>query len=334
MTRRQFSDLCWAATLLLGLALERPIGSNDSMQSNDAKIGLRRHLEGWPAAVVVLLLATSAVLLGVPRAVEPHDLPEPSIDVAALSRTMEQDNARARRAPALELDVDIRAVGREYRSYNSAAHDGDLEALAAARRRIVMASAVALQRDAEQLATLRAYQLHRFLAELQRWRSSGIISDELRELGGDVVPMMQRSGWCRAGTRELLADERVLRTLFKKRWNDITRVSGELFALTINENRARHGFLLRHPLHPALKQADSPARRRARSTKQRLATITRLGTLDPNYPTGLARGVVEYRAGRFGAALRSFQSHIDRNPDGPYTLRAQNYVRAALARAQ
>jgi len=43
---------------------------------------------------------------------------------------------------------------------------------------------------------------------------------------------------------------------------------------------------------------------------------------------------VLYQLQRYPLAVEEFRRHLDASPDGPYTLRAQNYLRAALERAR
>jgi tetratricopeptide (TPR) repeat protein len=297
--------------------------------------GWRRHLDGWQAGALVLLLAGSAIVLAAPRAVAPEELPAPTIDRRALAAVLARDERLARAAEETPLDVDVRALGREIRAYNLAAAAGHRQELAEARARVARAVTVALRHDAEPLLALRAYQSLRFVEEVQRWQRDGQASDELRALGGDFVDMLEQSRWCVANRRELVIDDGLLRVLFKTRWNDITSLHEAPFALELDEDRARYGLLLRHPfvregnvLGGRLEQALAQARRNEAS----LRIIDRLAQRDPSYPADLARGVSAYRMGRFGLAVEHFRRHLERQPDGPHTLRVQNYLKAALDR--
>lgn len=300
--------------------------------------GASRLWDGWQAGALVLLLASSAVFLAVPRAVEPVELPLPRIDQPALAATMAGDDALARKAEEATLDVDIRAVGRELRAYNRVVAAGEHDALYAARLRVVRATARALGLSEEALLTLRAYQTVRFVSELRRWQQTGQVTDELEQLGGDFLRLAQRNRWCAGLDRELIPDERVLRAFYKKRWNDVTGANAGLFALTLDEDRVRLGFFLQHPLTTtAPPEGRSPlAQRRwqAANDRQRLQVIARLGQRDPSYPGQLARGVLLYQSQKFGAATEAFRRHLEAAPDGPHTLRAQNYLKAALDQNQ
>jgi hypothetical protein len=245
---------------------------------------------------------------------------------------MQADVARATRASERALDLDIRAVGSGMRDYNLAAAHGDDQALVRARGALVAVVGMALARSEEQLLELRAYQTAAFLVELRRWRETGVVSDELAALGGDFVSMVQRNRWCRGDDRSLAMDERVLRVLYKKRWNDVAGLAGPNFDLTLDEDRLRYGFLMRHPFQRESPRGATPNPRQIamREGQARLQTIERLQERDRSYPAELARGVVMYQTGRFALAAEAFRSHLELEPDGPYTLRARNYLKAAL----
>jgi len=66
----------------------------------------------------------------------------------------------------------------------------------------------------------------------------------------------------------------------------------------------------------------------------RLKKLDELAAVDPSFPVHLARGVVLYQLQRYPLAVEAFRRHLERAPDGPFTLRAQNYLRAALGRAR
>ncbi|MBW2454772.1 MAG: hypothetical protein JRI68_09685 [Deltaproteobacteria bacterium] len=284
----------------------------------------------------MLLLAGSAILLAVPRGVAPSQIPPPLVDGQALAATEARDDDRTQAIQQEPLDVDVRAVGREVRAYNRAAAADREQELTEARRRIVRATAVALRHNAEPLLKLRAYQMRRFIAELRQWQTDGVETDELTALGGDWVRMLRRNSWCRGGTRDLVMTGRVLRVLFKKRWNDITGLRQGPFALTVDEDRLRYGFLIDHPFVRD-KQAALPPNDRlgqARRGAARLRMIEKLATRDPSYHANLARGVVLYRLERYAASGEAFRRHLQARPDGPYTLRARNYLKAALDQLQ
>ncbi len=140
--------------------------------------------------------------------------------------------------------------------------------------------------------------------------------------------------------RRLLPDATVRAALFKKRWTELGMVQGRALELTPAENQALYRFLLLHPPHETL--APSPtdpegkgiALRAVMAAEQyRLQRLEELRTLDSAYPADLARGVILYRLSRYALAVEAFRRHLDDHPEGPFALRAHNYLRAALGAA-
>jgi hypothetical protein len=295
--------------------------------------GIRKHLDGWQAGAVLLLIAGSAILLAVPRAVAPEALPEPRIDFAELSKTLTADHQRVTTAAQTPLDVDVRAVGSQLRHYNLTARTGDARALFDARTKLLASVGKALPRGNQPLLSLRAVQTQLFVDAVHAWSRTGEVSDDLIGLGGDFLATVRRSGWCREGSRELLASDAELRVLFKTRWSDLTGLDAAVFSLSLDEDRLRYRFLLRHPLarHDEVAWPHSdPAVINTRNNRARLKLVDRLERLDPSYPGELARGVLSFWLGQPERAAEHFRHHLERQPDGPYTLRAQNYLKAAL----
>ncbi len=312
------------------------MGSETKAQSGGR--GWRRHLDGWQAGLVLVVMVASAVVIGLPRAAVPEHTPAPRIDQAALSAVMRADDERARRASEDQLDVDVRAVGREMRAFNDVVANGRRNELAEARARLIRAVKNAVGVDEEGLVALRSYQLARFLLELRQWQETGKVSPELVALSGDFVTSMAVHRWC-TEERQLVMDERVLRVLYKKRWTDLAGLRGPLFDLTLDEDRVRYDFLLRYPFVPtigghAVSIEAGSAMDRSRRGEARLKILERLAQRDPTYPAALARGVILFRMNRYAVAADAFRLHLDERPDGPHTLHARNYLKASLDRAQ
>ncbi|WP_437596614.1 hypothetical protein [Sorangium sp. So ce590] len=166
--------------------------------------------------------------------------------------------------------------------------------------------------------------------------------------------------------RRVAMDGAVLGVLFKKRWGAIVGLQRAPFGVALDEERALFKFLLSHPLggRSAQELAAPPAAEAAARPEQqagepgsrspaaalraaalraaeaqraeehyRLKKIDELAALDPAYPRHLARGVTLYRLRKFVQSAEAFRSHLEQHPDGAYTLRAQNHLRAALERA-
>lgn len=307
------------------------------VKAHAGKRGVGRHLEGWqPGALAVLLAAVSAAL-AVPRSVPPVELPDLLIAPRALERVAADDRALAAAAEQGRLDTDVRAVGAAIRAFGLVDAGDDDRALATERRNVARAGERAMAFGETALLELRAYQLRSFLRELHRWEATGVESDELRELGGRFVHTAQENGWVVG--RRLMMDDVVRGALFKKRWNDLVLVHGAAFEPTREESLALTRFLLMHPPRDAARAASGMVGRAAEERAQflmeqyRLRKIEELRALDASYPADLARGVIYYRLHRYAMAVEAFRRHLEAHPDGPHTVRAQNYLRAALGRA-
>jgi hypothetical protein len=317
------------------------------------RVGLARHLEGWQPAALAIFLAGSTALLAVPRPVDPIDLPEPRIDLRALERAAREDEELAAGADRERLDVDVLELGTAIFAYGEADAAGDDVALGRERRRVLDAAQRAAKVGAPALLALRAHHLRSFLREIRGWEQRGEESVKLGQVAGGFTRMVRRNGWVTAlgaGERpRLLMDRAVLAASFKKHWNEITGLSGELFALSIDESRVFYRFLLQHPIRSqegvtsAILQIGGRGPQAAASALEaerslmgqyRLKKLGELAAEDPSFPVHLARGVVLYQLQRYPLAVEAFRRHLEVAPDGPLTLRAQNYLRAALVRAR
>ena len=271
------------------------------------------------------------------------EIPPPAVRSDVLAASLREDTARAdaieERAKHGALDYDVRALGEAVRAFGRAEAADDEKELGPARSRAVTAARSAIARDPEAVLALRAFQTRAFLAEVRALARSGAPSVELAELAGPFARSLAAYRWYDPETREVLPDEAVLRALYRKRWNEITGLEGPAFAPSIDEVRSLLGFLIAHPAvqrAPLAKGAD-PEVVRARAlldevtdNERRLAKIRELARVDPSYPAAIAEGVVLYRLGRYEAAAVAFERHLAASPDGPWTLRARNYLKSAL----
>lgn len=291
--------------------------------------GLARHFEGWQPGLVAVVLAAIVAVLAVPRSIEPMELPVPVADVQQLRTTMRADDDAARSVVKNPLDTDVRALGSLMRAFGKADAERDEAMLAQLHSRIFPTVVVARNQGDAALVALRAFQMQQFLREVRRFVVTGQTSDELVELGGAFGDVLLRSGWC-TGTPPytMLMPEQVLRVVYKRRWNEITGLSGPPFEPTIDEKRVFLAFLLRHPARAGdrLPSSTSPGFDGA----YLLRKVEEAGTVDPLYPQLFARGIVQFRKGDFRRAAESFATHLETSPDGPWALRAQNHLRAAL----
>lgn len=318
--------------------------------------GWKGHVEGWQAGLLAVAIAGTAAVLGVPRPVPPGDLPEPAVAEGALDDILRADEARARSVTppgeprtwlarlregreARTLDHDVRALGDAVRAFGRAESDADEAALEKARRAAVDAAGAAIARAPEDVLVLRAYQVHAFAAGMRQLERTGEASPDLVELAGTFPRAAEMYGWYDRGARRLRVDEPALRAMYKKRWNEVTGLTGAAFALALDEERALLRFLLAHPAVPrrAPPPGAGPDAARAHAlamtvlaNEKRLSKIRDLARIDPGYPAAFAEGVVLFRLGRFEQAAIAFERHLEAHPDGPWTLRARNHLKAAL----
>jgi hypothetical protein len=295
--------------------------------------GWTRHFEGWQPGVLAVFVAGTTAALVVWRPVAPVDLPEPTLEPRALERAARADDALARAAAERRppLDFDVRALGSAICAYGKVDAGQDDIAVMVERKHVADAARRARAHGDESLLMLRAFEQASFLRELRRWEADGTQSDELRELGGAFVTMAEVRGW--APHRKLLMDDAVRRAMFKKRWNELVLVDGARFDLTEVETRALLRFQILHPPRDgSSEQGISPAQRASYAAAVfQLKKIDELAAIDPAYPADLARGVINYGLHRYPVAVFHFRRHLEAHPDGALTLRAQNYLDAALA---
>jgi TolA-binding protein len=304
-------------------------------------------------AIFPTLLALALMLLMMPRATEPDSIPLPRVDERALRKTARADDDRARAVSMERLPSDVRNVGTAFRALNTAeAHNADDAELINAQREI----SVAL-RDLnpgtdidENLLSLRAFQMQRFLEGVRHWENTGETTEELTALGGNFINRTAEAGWASnqaGGPRHLLMNDTQRRVAFKTMWNALVGVDRRpAFVLTIDEQKSLYAFYFQYP-HPqdsrrvalrvqrrdaltpeACLKANVEERRQAELW--RVEKVRKFASIDPSYPATYAMGVGYYKAGRFDLASEAFTTFIGAHPDGPYALRAKNYLKASL----
>lgn len=305
--------------------------------------GWQRHLEGWQVGLLAVVIAGSAALLAVPRAVPPSDVPDPAVRPAEIDAVRRADAALAadieKRAMQGELDYDVRMLGRAIGLFGRAESGGNGAELEAAHRAIAESLPAALARGLGEVRALRAHQTHSFLREIRAFERTGSASLELIELAGTFPESAQVYGWYDRQAHRFAPDDTVLMVMFKKRWNEVVGVKGPPFALTLDEQRALLGFLIAHPAVPSAPLAEAPgsslarsaaARRQVTVDERRIEKVRELARLDPEYPGSYAEGILLYRLGRFERAAGAFERHLAGRPEGPLTLRARNFLKASL----
>jgi Arc/MetJ family transcription regulator len=325
-------------------------------RASAARTGTKRSwFDGSPGsrwlALVPVTVALLTMLLMMPRAAPPEDVPLPQVDGLALRAIERDDDARAAAAHATRLSGDALQVGTALRELNkvqvkSSSAEDIIPARAALDTAVRgVASGGDLKRAVDVLKSLRAVQLDAFLAEVKRFEATGKVTPELEELGGSFVERMGSAGWLDKG--RVVLDDSERRVAFKLVWTAM--VGGDRIpelGLSLDEQRVLYTLYIGHPHAPEAQRASFEVLRRDATSdaeckrvvgQERLALelwriekIKRLGALDATYPTAYALGVAYYRAGRFDLSMEAFRAWIAKHPDGPLSLRARNHLKAAL----
>lgn len=331
----------------LAEAREKAAGSS----SGDGASG-RPSTGGRWLALVPMTIACVLLALMMPRAAPPDELPLPNIDRRALDAATKDDIARAERARAQRLRDDVLAVGSAMRAYQKGQSESStVEVQTEAKLKLENALNLLLTRDKDtaaaydELKSLRAVQLDQFLVAVKDYEATGKASDELTELGGSFVERMKAAGWI-DGTK-LLLDDAQRRAAYKTVWTAVLVGNAPTpLVVSIDEQRALYSLYLSRPHAPEGQRKGFDVRRSAAATPDECARIQhdewlaaemwraekvrKLGELDPTYPTNYALGVSFYKAGHYDDAAQAFQKWLELHPDGPYTLRARNHLKAAL----
>jgi hypothetical protein len=309
-----------------------------------ARITLQ-SITGQALGLVPLFVGLLFGALVLPRGVPPEEVPLPTVDARELARIAAEDDARAARVESAPLGSRVRSVGTAFRAFNAAEAGHEDEATLAKARIAIVESVRALgATEEEALKDLRAYQMRSFLVEVARYEGTGLVSDDLRELGGTFIDRMVAVGWC--PHHHVAMPDAARRAAFKLTWNHTVIPEGaSAFALTIDETRALYSFYLRHPhagqaerqrLLATIGERDPLTRSRAEEAARKasatwlLVKVNELSKLDPSYPAPLARAAALYMNREYRASASLYQSWLEAHPDGPWTLRAQNHLRAAF----
>jgi hypothetical protein len=299
----------------------------------------------WLALIPMAVGLVFGLLLA-PRRSAPEEVPLPMADAREIARVARADHELAEQGRHEPLPGAVRALGSALRQFHALeARDADARELGGARRAVDSALIDALPGGTSDLVRLRAIQLEAFLDEVRGFVAKGEQSEELRALAGGFVRSMKTEGWCDGHT--LAPAPPVLRVMFKEMWNAFLGLdSTRDLQPTLDERRILYAFYLSHP-HPskASRDAIAAARRGARDADAcraiaeaeraaveswRLERITRLAAIDPVYPADYARGVANFRRGDYRGAADAFRAWLGAHSEGPLTLRAQNYLRAAV----
>jgi len=283
--------------------------------------GKSTPFEGIGMVLVALVLVIASAVLAIPRAAEPTLLPLPQPDRRVLERARRADDALAQKARTEPLSYVVRAVGETFRRLGAGTVHGEGVPTGLLRDLEKLVEEARAQKRHDELRALRAVQTALFIEAVRAWEKTGRPSAELRELGGDFAEVAKERGWLSAGHLEL--DDEELGILFRRRWTELTGTGDKPpLAPSLDELRAWYALLL----------GRASAGQTVEGRRTSLLAIAALERLDATYPADLARGVLFYRHGAYGAASEAFRRELERRKQGPYQLRARNHLLAALAK--
>ncbi|MFO0612074.1 MAG: hypothetical protein U0414_05780 [Polyangiaceae bacterium] len=292
----------------------------------------RNHFDGWQLGVLAVVIAWGSALVMVPRTVVPDRVPLPVVAPGARAELLTKERTLADRAKAHTLDLPVRKLGADVREVGrTESTEGSTPSWLVERIRADGAEAV--RTAPEQVLELRAYQSELFARAVYAWSATGQSSAALIELGGSISKSFATAGWVKKeGARtHVVIDELALRAMFKTRWNELTGLDGPAFALDLDEQRAVAAFAI------ARSAAELDARPAIEGDPVASSLLTRvqdLGRVDPTYPTRFAEGIVHFKSANYTGAIDAFARYLQAAPDGPYALRARNFMKAALEGAQ
>jgi hypothetical protein len=252
-------------------------------------------------------------------------LPLPVVDRHELSLRGARDRARIEAARRVPLPYLVRAAGDAFRHAGSAESSADATEFRGLERDFQSRILAARKKHGDEaLLALRAIQTSLFVEALERWARTGRPDADLAELGGAFVDRAKRNRWL-DGERRLAFDDDALAELFAVRWSSMAGVVGSFpFTPSLDEWRLYYRTLIEHP------------ERRVNSTDPLDQTPALAGYVealerhDPDYPILLARGILQLREGHAEAARALLARHLEKNPGGPWRLRAENYLADAF----
>lgn len=294
-----------------------------------SKRGLSRHFEGYELALVTVGIVASVAFLVVPRATTPDVLPAPRVDLVEAKRVANLDAERARLAESDPLPYEVRGAGEAFRAFGLANAARNPLAMSEKLKILRRTAIEARQKHGDDaLLCLLSVQTELFVRAVARWEAGEDVKTELSELGGDLLQKAANSRWIDAG--HFVGSDIERRTLFRVRWVDLLGVrSVTPFVPSANEWRIYYRFLLAHPEH-----AENPTA----AAEEQLAYVTAVEKVDLAFPGLFARGVLFHRLGNFDKSAEAFRGHLNKNPTGPWRLRAQNHLalaaKLALERAK
>jgi hypothetical protein len=293
-----------------------------------AKTGLARHLEGWQVGALIIFIVASISAVVVPRSASPSSLPPAELGLELLASARAESARAHREAEALELPNSTRLLAARLRSLGRMEASGDERAIDNGRQMIFDAARQALHERPQAVVALRDLEAARFRElYLHRMRAHhDPPSDELAELGGSILLQFDENGWLSKSADIDASTDILLEGFYKRRFARVLDTKLPALSPSQTEERAVLGFLLLHPPKPRIDEGNSGG---DGTGPYLLRRIDELVKLEPSYPASYAKGIVLFRMGHFEASASAFDSFLQEG-DGPYRLRAINYLKSAV----
>jgi hypothetical protein len=289
----------------------------------------RGALEGWQVGAVTVFVATVVTSVVVPRSAVPHTVPPSSLSPNEISATRAELRSEAARAESGELAHAVRLLEARFRAVGRAEASRDARLAARWAGELGSSASSALVGHREEVIALRTFLALEFSRRYLRRMRSGRDDPELLELGGATLDEMAENDWLQRPEQLTPSADLVLCGLFARRFNlMVVPQAPALVPLDDEVERALFAYLMTHP--PRARLATNAMETASTQVKFVLTQIDGLSKLERDYPTLFAKGVVLYRAGQYEAAASAFDGYLQKNPDGPYRLRAVNFLKATV----
>lgn len=274
--------------------------------------------------VIMIVASISAVV--VPRSADPSSLPPGDVGLELLASARAESAQAHARAEAFELPNSARLLAARLRSLGRSEAVGDEPAIDNGRQMIFDAARQAIHENPEAVVAMRDLQAARFRElYLQRMRGGGE-SEELAELGGSILRQFDENGWLSKRSDVEASTDILLEGFYKRRFARVLDTTVPALSPNQTEERVVLGFLLMHPPKPRIDEGNAGG---DGTGPYLLRRIDELVKLEPSYPASYAKGIVLFRMGHFEASASAFDTFLQQG-DGPYRLRAVNYLKSAV----
>lgn len=291
-----------------------------------AKTGIARHFEGWQVGALVIFIVACISAVVVPRSADPSSLPPSEIGLDVIASARAESAQALTRAESVTLPNSTRLLGARLRALGRSETAGDERGIDNGRQMIFDAARQALHEQPEAVVAMRDLQAARFRElYLQRMRRADS-TDELSELGGSILLQFEENGWLSKSSDIDASTDILLEGFYKRRFARVLDTKSPLLGPTATEERVVLGFLLLHPPKPRIEDGNTGG---DGTGPYLLRRIDELVKLEPSYPASYAKGIVLFHMGHFEASASAFDTFLQQG-DGPYRLRAVNYLKSAV----